>query len=28
MTAAAARTGEMFAEELINGTLVLERKIA
>ncbi len=28
MTAAAARTGEMFAEEIINGTLVLERKIA
>ena len=28
MTAAAARTGEMFAEEIINGKLVLERKIA
>ncbi|HLQ26319.1 MAG TPA: acetaldehyde dehydrogenase (acetylating) [Acidiferrobacterales bacterium] len=28
MTAAAVRTGEMFAEEIINGTLVLERKIA
>jgi acetaldehyde/propanal dehydrogenase len=28
MTAAAARTGEMFAEEIINGTLVLKRHIA
>lgn len=28
MTAAAARTGEMFAEEILNGTLVLDSKTA